>query len=294
MSPREAIIASISELSVTPRVIRHLSKFLQSPDDDMTEAIAALKAEPVLTAAILAACNAPHQFRGGKILDLEAAVHRIGYRETYRIALLITFRQGLRLSYVRDSRAADYLWRLAAITACGMEALSKRPQPSASAYTIGLLHLIGCFILARDQRCADAWDPAQPMALVHLQTEACGIAYPEAGALALETWGFPMQIWLPIRYQLRPGSTPDFQDLTERLSRAAWIARQIEAARPGSPAFQADIAAVEPDELVKKVEFAANDLISTFQAKATLRRPIWAKHDGENLLEDEENEAEAG
>lgn len=279
MSPREAIIASISELSVTPRVIRHLSKFLQSPDDDMTEAIAALKAEPVLTAAILAACNAPHQFRGGKILDLEAAVHRIGYRETYRIALLITFRQGLRLSYVRDSRAADYLWRLAATAACGMEAMGKRSPAGASAYTIGLLHLIGCFILARDQRCAEAWDPAQPMALVHLQTEACGIAYPEAGALALETWGFPMQIWLPIRYQLRPSSAPDFRDQTEHLARAAWIARQIEAARPGSPAFQAEIAGVEPDELTRKIESAAHDLICTFQPSATLRRPVWARAD---------------
>lgn len=260
----------------------------------MTDAIAALKAEPVLTAAILAACNAPDQFRGGKILDLEAAVHRIGYRETYRIALLITFRQGLRLSYVRDSRAADYLWRLAATTACGMEALSKRPQPSASAYTIGLLHLIGCFILARDQRCAEAWDPAQPTALVHLQTEACGIAYPEAGALALETWGFPMQIWLPIRYQLRPASTPDFQDLTERLSRAAWMARQIEAARPGSPAFQAEIAAVEPDETIRSVEAAANELIIAFQPGGALRRPVWAKRGVEDVLDEEANEAEAG
>src|SRR5690606_19999647 len=228
--------------------------------------------------------NAPHQYRGGKILDLEAAVHRIGYRETYRIALLITFRQGLRLSYVRDSRAADYLWRLAATTACGMEAFSQRAQPSASAYTIGLLHLIGCFILARDQRCAEAWDPAQPMAFVHLQTEACGIAYPEAGALALETWAFPVQIWLPVRDQLRPAATPDFQDLSEKLSRAAWMARQIEAARPGSPAFQAEIAALEPDEIVRKVEAASNDLITTFQTTTSLRRTVWAKRDGQNLL----------
>ena len=276
MSPREAIIASISELSVTPRVLRHLQKFLQSPDDDMSEAIAALKAEPVLTAAILAACNAPHLFRGAKIDDLESAVNRLGYRETYRIALLMTFRYGLKLTHVKDNRAADYLWRLAAIAACAMENLTPRQHMSASAYTVGLLHLIGCFILARNERCADAWDPRQPGAVVAQQSDICGISYPEAGALALESWGFPIQIWMPIRFQLRPSMAPDFQEAAERLERATLIGRFIEGSRPGSPGFDPTVAASEPDALTRKIEQLAHDLIAGFHPAGGLRRPLWA------------------
>ena len=40
---RDSIIASIGDLSVTPRVIRHLSLFLKSPDADITPAVEALR-----------------------------------------------------------------------------------------------------------------------------------------------------------------------------------------------------------------------------------------------------------
>jgi HD-like signal output (HDOD) protein len=275
VSPRDAIIASIGELSVTPRVIRHLSKFLQSPDEDMTDAIAALKAEPVLTAAILAGCNAPQQFRGGKILDLDTAVHRIGYRETYRIALLVTFRQGLRLPNLPDNQAADCLWRRAATAACAMEQLTTGRYDQAAAYTTGLLHLIGCFILARSRRCAAALDPHDPVAAARAQMEQCAIAYPEAGAIAMEKWGFPPQISMPIRLQLDPPEQGEFAESAALLARAASIAMWIETSRPGSPIFVADAATLPPDELTRNVERASKDLLEVFQP-ATLRRPAWA------------------
>jgi HD-like signal output (HDOD) protein len=251
VSHRDEIITSIGELSVTPRVIRHLSRFLRSPDEDMSDAIEALRAEPVLTAAILAACNAPMQYRGGKITDLPSAVHRIGYRETYRIALLVTFRQGLRLRHVHDSRPADFLWRRAAIAACAMERFSIDPHGAAAAYTVGILHLIGCFILARDQTRTEALETNDSRGLADAQQEWWGIAYPEAGAIALQQWGFPPSIWVPIGAQLQPAAAGEFAQAATQLGQAAEIALRIEACRPGSPIFDADTAAQEPDELLR-------------------------------------------
>jgi HD-like signal output (HDOD) protein len=276
VSHRDEIIASIGELSVTPRVIRHLSRFLRSPDEDMSDAIDALKAEPVLTAAILAACNSPYQFRGGKVTDLESAVHRIGYRETYRIALLVTFRQGLRLKHVPDNRAADYLWRRAAIAACAMERFSEDAYAAPTAYTTGLLHLIGCFLLARDRPRTEALETTDVRGLADAQTEWWGIAYPEAGALALKQWGFPPIICVPIGNQLRPSTAGEHAEAATQLAHAAELALHIEACRPGSPAFNADTAALEPDELTRVVEAASNVLMETFQG-GTLRRPAWAE-----------------
>ena len=83
---REAILESLTGLSVTPRVIRHLATFLGDPNQDISEALTALAVEPVLTTAIIAAANAPTHFRGSGRPTLRrrcsgwACVKRIGSR----------------------------------------------------------------------------------------------------------------------------------------------------------------------------------------------------------------------
>lgn len=272
---RDSIIASIGDLSVTPRIIRHLSVFLKSPDSDITPAVEAMKTEPVLTAAMLAACNSPTHFRGQKLLTLEHAILRLGYRETYRIALLITFRQGLRIADLPDNSAADYLWSRAITAACAMEVLAPVAR-NAAAYTVGLLHLIGCFILARNRSPLAAFNSTHPSAMLAAQEAAYGIAFPEAGAMALEYWEFPPEIWMPIRHQMQPSGAGLFVDDAFLLSRSMAIANFIEQTRPDSPAFLPNMR--DPgyiESLVRDVEATSTALIAAFHS-APPRRPAWA------------------
>ena len=278
MLDRDSIIASIGDLSVTPRVIRHLSLFLKSPDEDITPAVEAMKTEPVLTAAMLAACNSPTHYRGQKLLTLEHAILRLGFRETYRIALLITFRQGLRMTDLPDNSIADYLWSRAITAACAMEALAPAEQ-AASGYTIGLLHLLGCFILARNRCPLAAFNSTHPSSMLAAQEAAYGIAFPEAGALALEQWDFPPEIWMPIRHQLQPSASGEFIESAFLLSRSMAIANFVEQSRPDSPAFLPNMK--EPmyiETVVREVEFASTALITAFHMTPP-RRPAWAGFD---------------
>jgi HD-like signal output (HDOD) protein len=272
---RDTIIASIGDLSVTPRVIRYLSLFLKSPDSDITPAVEAMKLEPVLTAAMLAACNSPTHYRGQKLVCLEHAILRLGYRETYRIALLITFRQGLRISNLPDNKVADYLWSRAITAACAMEILAG-PANAAAAYTVGLLHLVGCFILARNRCPISAFNSTHPAAMVVAQEAAYGIAFPEAGALALEQWGFPEEISTPIRYQLQPGEARECIEDTFLLARSVAVANFIEQCRPDSPAYLTDLREGSYIEtFVRDVEMASTELIAAFHSMPP-RRPLWA------------------
>jgi len=265
---------------VTPRVIRYLSLFLKSPDADITPAVEAMKLEPVLTAAMLAACNSPTHYRGQKLLALEHAVLRLGYRETYRIALLITFRQGLRISNLPDNKVADYLWSRAITAACAMEVLASAAN-AAAAYTVGLLHLVGCFILARNRCPLAVFNSTHPSAMLAAQEAAYGIAFPEAGALALEQWGFPPEISTPIRFQLKPGEAGEFVEDTFLLARSVAIANFIEQCRPDSPAFLANMKeGAYIESLVRDVEAASTDLIAAFHSVRP-RRPLWADPGGE-------------
>ena len=272
---RDTIIASIGDLSVTPRIIRHLSVFLKSPDADITPAVEAMRTEPVLTAAMLAACNSPAHYRGQKLLSLEHAILRLGYRETYRIALLITFRQGLRIADLPDNTAADYLWSRAITAACAMEALGGA-EKAAAGYTIGLLHLVGCFILARNRCPLTAFNSTHPSAMLAAQQAAFGIAFPEAGAVALEHWEFPPEIWMPIRHQMQPPEAGKFVDDAFLLSRSMAIANFIEQTRPDSPAYLANMR--DPgyvESFVRDIEATSTALIGAFHSSPP-RRPAWA------------------
>lgn len=276
MLDRDSIIASIGDLAVTPRVIRHLSVFLKDPNNDMSPAIEAMKAEPVLTAAMLAACNSPAHYRGERLLTLEAAVLRLGFRETYRIALLVTFRQGLLIRNLPDNRHADYLWSRAVTAACAMEALSPSAEAAPIGYTIGLLHLIGCFILARNGAKMAGFDSTNPAAMARAQEAACGMAFPEVGGLALQQWEFSPEIWVPIRFQQAPAEAGKFSDFAFLLSRAVALAHFIEQCRPDSPIYRPSvIGGAFTDPVVGKVEARSAELMECFHAVPP-RRPRWA------------------
>ena len=156
-----------------------------------------------------------------------------------------------------------------------MEQLTVEVHAQAAAYTTGLLHLIGCFILARSRQCTAALDPAHPSVAARAQMEQCSIAYPEAGAIALEKWGFPPQITVPIRRQLEPVVAGEHGPAAALLTRAAGVALEIEASRPGSPMFSVETAMREPDELTRSVETASTELLNAFHPGA-VRRPAWA------------------
>lgn len=276
---RDAIIASIGELSVTPRVMRVLSVLLKNADDDLAPAVAAMKAEPVLTTALIAACNCPTHYRGGKLNSLESAVLRLGLRETYRIALLITFRQGLRISNLPDNSAADYLWSRAVTAACAMEMLATSADVAPTAYTIGLLHLVGCFIIARGGGTLEGWDSTHPSVLMKAQEAAHGIGFPEAGAIALREWEFPPEIYEPIQHQLAPQQAKEFSDAAGMLARATAIAQFIEECRPGSPVYRESATTdVFVSHFIQEVELRAVELIETFYPLPP-RRPRWARRE---------------
>ncbi len=277
LADRDAVIASIGELSVNPRVIRLLSVALKHPDADLTPAVMAMKTESVLTAAMLAACNSPTHYRGQRLVALEPAVLRLGLRETYRITLFITFRQGLRVSNLPDNRAADYLWSRAVTAACAMEMLTSATEVSPAAYTIGLLHAIGCFIIARNGSTLEGYDNTHPAALARAQEAAHGIAYPEAGAVALRQWDFPAEIWVPIRYQLSPQHAPEYQEQAKLLARAISIAQFIEECRPESPVYRESASAdVFVNRFIQDVEAHSLELLECFYTRRP-ERPKWAK-----------------
>jgi hypothetical protein len=108
------------------------------------------------------------------------------------------------------------------------------------------------------------------------QEAAYGIAYPEAGAIALEQWGFPPEIWMPVKFQLHPSEAGAFVESAFMLSRATSVANFIEQCRPDSPAYLAQSREhTYIETFVHDVEATSAELIATFHAVPP-RRPSWA------------------
>src|SRR5690606_19399032 len=146
----------------------------------------------------------------------------------------------LRIANLPENKVAEQLWSRAITAGRAMERLASTTH-AAAAYTVGLLHLVGGFILARKSCLLAAFNSTQSSAMLAAQEAAYGIAFPEAGALALENWGFPPEIWMPIRYQLQPAETPEFSEDAILLARAVAVANFIDQSRPDSPAYVANV-----------------------------------------------------
>src|SRR5690606_28644459 len=136
------------------------------------------------------------------------------------------------LSGLPDNKCADYLWRRAGTTPCAMEEPPNSHLDKPTGYTIGLLHLIGCLLLARRGDHETPFDCTNPAALARAQAAPGGLSHPAAAALALEWWDFPPLICSAGRWPYAPQNAGSRLEAAVQLSRAVNGASFIEETRP--------------------------------------------------------------
>jgi HD-like signal output (HDOD) protein len=123
---------------------------------------------------------------------------------------------------------AEAIWHQSLTAAFLMEAFVRDGSADAStAYTLGLLHRIGMFFIDRHLAGQDEtvrFQPDDPAYLEWEETEVVGLSSAQAGSLAMEAWGFPSSLYLPVRYQGDPCGCQDFPDMARKLNLASNVA----------------------------------------------------------------------
>lgn len=185
------------ELPTIPRVVQRLIAALRDPQVDFRTIGDALSRDPVLSAKVLRVANS--SFFGGQrsMASIDAAVGLIGIQALNRLIVACGVATSLEGVAGIDLRV---FWRDALVAAVAAQRLA--PLVAADpeeAYLCGLLHATGHLILCRTYPdIADAmftgFAVVRGAELVAIETEAFGIDHPTAGALWVESLGFPKTV----------------------------------------------------------------------------------------------------
>lgn len=198
-------IVDLNSLDTSPAVLHKLLELTQKDDFNIDQAIRLLMTDPGLTARIFAICSNAEYGRGNPPESLREAVIRLGSRELYRLATGLAMRRLAAqptLHYAADSR---YFWHRTVTTAVAMEELCPSDQSSEHAYTIGLMHLVGVWILSRQSApCGEPIECTNLPSMAKVEKLRFGAAYAQIGATALEGWGFSRSICEAVYWQNEP------------------------------------------------------------------------------------------
>lgn len=196
------VAAGRVELPTIPGVVQRLIVALRDPQVDSRVIVEALSSDPVLSAKVLRVANS--SFFGGQrsMASIDAAVALIGIQALNRLIMAC----GVAATFEAVPGIDMHLfWREALVAATAAHKLAPRlGADPEQAYLCGLMHTTGHLILCRSYpEIADAmftgFAPARGAELAAIETEAFGIDHPTAGALWIESLGFPQPVAEAIR-----------------------------------------------------------------------------------------------
>ncbi|MFA5264410.1 MAG: HDOD domain-containing protein [Opitutaceae bacterium] len=233
---RDSLEFELHHLSSAPRIIPKLAVLVNDPNMDPDDVIEVIRHDPALTTRLIAACKSAAIHHGTDVTNVSEAVGCLGFAQVYRIAVVVAFRSGFCSRFQVYEESADATWQRAVATACFMEEFALEDNGDLGmAYTIGLLHMIGMFLL--DWHCAQipgARIPVRNLARqLEMERKLSAFTHMEATALALDFWGFPKEIYEPIRWYDRPKDAGAFETNASHLQLAVCLSHEL-----GAPAIK--------------------------------------------------------
>lgn len=223
-------------------VLSQLQRLLQDRNTALEEVCDLLKRDMSLTARILQLSNSSYFAPGIPIASLEEAVGFVGYDEIYRIAGLVV---GMQMTQ-RDLRmygcSAGHLWENTLCGAFAMESLAQFAGVNPRlAYTAGLMRSMGKVVLERLGAEAAGtqrhFDPQCDLSLGEWEQETFGCDSPAAGALLLEEWNFPPEIFEAVRHHANPEESGMEMAYIPLLNLAACMAEELGHPLPGEQPY---------------------------------------------------------
>jgi HD-like signal output (HDOD) protein len=210
----------LGKLPSGPRVLSRLISAVREPTVQISDLADLFRADPALTARVVAACNSPYFSRGSATLNIREAVLRLGLEEVSRIVQIVALTDLRKYPTHLYRKTAAHFWERSLHTAFVVDEISGRDP---SAYTAGIMHLVGIWVLCSIFPSSRLSIEERELALqARLEQLRLGVSFAEAGSAALTKWGFEPQICEAVSRQLAPSlcTHPEHRELARMLSRA--------------------------------------------------------------------------
>ncbi len=244
-----------------PAVVSQLMALDRQQENYFEEVLRLVESDPNFAARILAAANAAADAPRARITSIRRALTRLGSTEAANTILTVAV---TRVFMPRDDWEKS-LWRHSIQVAVALRNLV-HASPHADirtdeAYTAGLLHDIGRFVLFGEApqalRSIDEGDWETPEELVQRERSVCGFSHAELGAMACAQWKLPELLTSVVRRHHDADIIPSRGPVDTLLAavRFADLA-MFPAAVPGSTGYEdADLETVDTDLVPKLPPF---------------------------------------
>lgn len=272
MITREQFISRLKAktLPSLPLTVVALGEAVQDERCTVDRILAILSKDPSLSATLLRIANSALYAGEGSIMDLRAAVLRLGFDAIANLgtgaAVIRTLKGGAHLDAVK-------LWQhsvAVALTAKGVCILAKRHGQAETAFLTGLLHDIGKIALDTcypTEYAAVLQKVGEGAFFVDAERDVLGFDHAEAGSLLAADWSFPQSIVEVIRDHHDPKSDdflPNLIHLSDLMVRTRIpmgpADERLMISLEDLPAFKAVLAgALNKDLDVERLTFSIDD-----------------------------------
>lgn len=226
------LVNNLEALPPAPEVLPRLVEIMKDPDTDTNSIVSLIQTDPAIMAGVLKLCNSAIYSPPSPVTDISDAVSILGINETYRIVNVVTSGQYMDDALTSMEIQKGGLWKHSLAVALFMDIIAADSMKfDGLTYTLGLLHDIGK--LALHHGCGEHYANVfrkveeDQVAINVAEIDTFGFDHAEVGAKILETWGFPKEVYLPIRYQYDPSAAGEFTELAGALQIANWAASAI-------------------------------------------------------------------
>ena len=194
----DALLSSFQDLPTIPEVLARIWQLVDDPRSSARDLEQVVTFEPPLAAKVLRLANSPYYGGRGRVRDVQMAITALGFDTLRNLAVCLSVASGLvqreARQSVMDQRA---LWRHSVTTAVIARRLARDAdlEDAEEAFTAGLLHDIGMFVIALGRPDAYAEivrvglerNADQPRA----EREVLGFDHAEVGCAFAQRWHFP-------------------------------------------------------------------------------------------------------
>jgi HD-like signal output (HDOD) protein len=224
--PPENLAQSIDlgKLPSGPRVLSRLISAIRQPGIQLADLVELFRADPALTARVVAACNSSYYARGEPAANIREAVLRLGLDEVARIVQIVALTDLRKYPTHLYTKTSGHFWERSLHTAFVADDIAGHDP---LAYTAGIMHLVGIWVLCSVFPSESLPIEERELALqARLEQLRLGVSFAEAGAAALAKWGFGPKICQAVGRQLAPSlcGDPGERELARSLSRAIAVA----------------------------------------------------------------------
>lgn len=195
---RDRLISRVEDLPVLPAATRRLLTLDPTSATYFDDALAVVESEPSLSVRVLNMANSAASSPNHEIASVRTALARLGGSTVNSLALAASISE----QFGRDGHV-HHLWQHALLVGGLMRHLhpylTEASGTSADeAYTIGLLHDIGHFVIQfEDPERMDELHEAEwqsPDGLLETEARLLGVTHTELGHLAASRWELPERV----------------------------------------------------------------------------------------------------